>query len=55
MGLEMHVTWQYEEYSRNKGKDRALWPNVSNVADDKGGEDEEQGNHGEGSGCSHHF
>lgn len=55
MHLQVHVTWQYEEYSGNKGEDGALWPNVSNVADDEGGEDEEQGNHGKGSGGSHHF
>ncbi len=28
---------------------------MSNVADDEGSEDEEQGDHGEGSGSSDHF
>ena len=51
----MHGTWQYEEYSRNKGEDGALRPDVSDVADDEGREDEEQGDHGEGSGGPDHF
>lgn len=50
-----HATWQDEEYSGHEGEDGALRPDVSNVADDKSGEDEEQGDHGEGSGSSDHF
>lgn len=51
----LHGTWQDEEYSRNEGEDGALRPDVSDVADDEGREDEEQGDHGEGSGSSDHF
>ena len=49
------LTWEDEEDSRDEGQDGALGPNVSDVADDKRGEDEEQGHHGEGRGRPHHF
>lgn len=51
----MNVTWQNEEYTRNKSQDSALWPDVPDITDDKGGENKEQGNHWKGSCSPDHF
>lgn len=48
-------TWQDEEDARNEGQDGSLWPDVSDVTDDKGGEDEEQWDHWEGRRRPDHF
>lgn len=48
-------TWQDEEDAGNEGQDGALRPDVPDVTDDEGGEDEEQRDHWEGRGRPHHF
>lgn len=47
------LTRQDEEDSRNEGQNGPLWADVADVADDEGGEHEEEADHGEGGGCAH--
>lgn len=54
-GARVRSTWQYEEDPGDEGEDGALRPDVSDVADDEGREDEEQRHHGEGRGGPDHF
>ena len=51
----MGPTWEDEEDAGHKGQDGALRPDVSDVTDDEGREDEEQRHHREGRGCPHHL
>lgn len=47
------LTGQNEEDARHEGQDGPLRADVANVADDEGGEHQEETDHGEGGGCAH--